>query len=296
MKTKCEICGKEFLDYRKRRYCSDNCKINRLTKIAEMNKSDLIKYYNEGWGIDRLSKKFNMNRATIWLYLKRWDVPVYKNEIDKNEDFWYILGIMYGDGYSFIAKNGIAVIGLETKDKEFAESFLKSLRNLGLARYGKNLYKFPKKTYKQGYGWMAKIASKDFYELIKKTKLESIRNENDSNKIAFIRGLYESEGYLSSKHLVVIYNTNIKLIKLSEYILSEHGFAYAIHGYKLPSGKIIYNVRLRGDVGERERFLKLVKPTLPRKSSFKDRGGNEYGYFQPTTTDDCTSPSPTAVR
>lgn len=268
--VKCKECKKEYKKlYNKSKFCSRLCFQNNISKKWIKNKDEIIRLYKEGYGMNRLGRMFNLHKISVWRHLREWGIETYSHEIEYSDDFWYVMGILEGDGYAFVSKredqNDKYIIGLETKDKEFAVAFLTSLRNMGLSRHSKNLYKIKKKTYRQGFGWMAKISSKKLLETYENLDLKEILYLQTSYKISFLRGLFDSEGSVSKKHLRVIYNQDKSLIEISEKILYGLNFSYS--RYKtLDKGKDYYSLGLLGGKEERNKFIELIKPSIERKN------------------------------
>lgn len=207
----------------------------------------------------------------------------------------YISGVLLGDGYiCYNDKKPLAYyIGLETADKDFALKFKKELEiwsegkasfRIRNKRFNKILGKEPKSVKEQ---YIVTLNSKPISKFLKdlsKTILDDIENKDENIKIGFIKGLYDSEGYVQ-KYKIGFSNTDLKLVNKLIRILKSLGFKKLNAPYKVPSDiyKDCYNF-VMGHKDNLKLFNKKIGFTIGRKQVILDRICNEVGFhIKPTT-------------
>lgn len=194
----------------------------------------------------------------------------------------YILGVLKGDGWCYKfhnKKKTDAVIGLGVNDCEFAESFAKALRLIGL-----NPKVFPLDKYKGSTTkWRATCSSREFVTWYKSLRLSEIFQMLDNREdlaLQFFRGFYESEGCLScspakSYYCVVIANTDKPLLENIQRIMQELGYDFRLSAGKKPKPQVlndklanfrkpVYRLVLHKKAQVKELLLK-IQPSIPRK-------------------------------
>jgi len=134
-----------------------------------------------------------------------------------SEDLAYLIGVEAGDGYVYKRRTSVSgyhlVVGLKVKDKEFAEFFANSIAKV-LGREPQ----IPKRN--EDGRWAIEVKCRTLYELLKKPiDIERIRpyvEHCEKCIAAFLRGFFDSEGCVLKNGIIVIYNTNYKLL---EYVI-----------------------------------------------------------------------------
>jgi intein-encoded DNA endonuclease-like protein len=183
----------------------------------------------------------------LWRSKRKDYIPRYYPNLNPSKDLAYILGVIKGDGSVMLRDY---VIKLTVKDKVFAESFLRSLNNIGLNSH-MSIYKHKKKIYYQ-----VRAFSKNFYLWYKNLKLEEIIKGFESD---FLRGFYESEGSCCKKIYLIITNTDKLLINLILSILTKFNILHKVYVRKtLTSKKIVYDIYIK----DREKFLDFISPCI----------------------------------
>ena len=121
------------------------------------------------------------------------------------KNFAYILGVYLGDGCITRPKNKPTfsyVFRLEVFDEDFAIATKKALDELGTVAY---LRKSFQTRYKQGYSFVVETRDKELTETLQKdTRYKTIipsyvYNWEKEDKLAFISGLMDSEGFISKR-------------------------------------------------------------------------------------------------
>lgn len=195
-------------------------------------------------------------------------------DLEMSENLAYILGVIYGDGYFRFLK-GSWIVGLHVTKMEFVKSFENALRQIRLRPHRTTSLEFTR-VGNQCYRVIAySKALHDFFEKLTFSKLRDILVAKECYIWAFLRGLYESEGtkFYRGKHslmVVVLYNTNRKLIQFSEGLLNHLGLFSSI-GIRKPYGnrKSLYRLALRGSSQRKEEFLRLLNPCIKRAQEQK---------------------------
>jgi intein-encoded DNA endonuclease-like protein len=131
-----------------------------------------------------------------------------------SEDLANVIGVVLGDGYTYEGSYG-DVIGLGAKDKEFVEDFGRHLGNV--------LGRAPIRPRKDARKYIAEARSKTLYELLRKpVDLKRIRRYVEhcpKCTAAFLRGLFDSEGYISKAGYIYLHNTNYEVLVYAQRLL-----------------------------------------------------------------------------
>jgi intein-encoded DNA endonuclease-like protein len=136
--------------------------------------------------------------------------------LEPPEELAYVIGVKVGDGYvgkkSRVRKGyNDVMIGLEAKDREFVEEFAGCLAKvLGRKQIGPR--------FRDGVGkYVVEVGSKTLYELLRKPvdldRLKKYIEHCERCVAAFIRGFADSEGSVDKNGRIIIYNTNIELLR-----------------------------------------------------------------------------------
>jgi intein-encoded DNA endonuclease-like protein len=137
-----------------------------------------------------------------------------------SEDLGYVIGVVLGDGYTSEKSHG-HVIGLGAKDKEFVKDFGRRLGNV----LGREPIR-PK--FKEVVGkYYVEAVSRTLYELLRKpVGLKRIKKYVEHCKkcaAAFLRGLFDSEGHVSKRGCIILYNTNYEVLVYAQRLLRKFG-------------------------------------------------------------------------
>jgi intein-encoded DNA endonuclease-like protein len=136
-----------------------------------------VDMYKRGIGPTEISRKTGVKKRTVraWIYegkipwLARWH-PEPSNELA------YILGVLYGDGYTVKEHNYTYDIELLVKDYEFAEVFSRNMSKLLNKKYMKSEWS------KSHNRWRVYYRSKAFHQWYKKRSLESLKQYIEYSK------------------------------------------------------------------------------------------------------------------
>jgi intein-encoded DNA endonuclease-like protein len=137
-----------------------------------------------------------------------------------SEDLGYVIGVILGDGYSGERSHG-HIIGLRAKDKEFVEEFGRCLGNV----LGREPIR-PK--FREDVGkYYVEAVSRTLYELLRRPiDLKRIKKYVEHCKkctAAFLRGLFDSEGHVSKRGCIILYNSNYEALAYAQRLLRRFG-------------------------------------------------------------------------
>lgn len=183
----------------------DELKISKATLYRRLKKKGIVRKHGEALKGRKHSEE---RKQKIREALKgkntgetRWNTQKLNDDYDKiTDDLAYILGTMFGDGY--LLNGGI---GLQTKDSEFAEEFALCITK----QFGTRINRYETepttmkdwrngKTYNRSRTFIVRTMSVMVHDFIEKTqKLSVIQTLTLSQKLSFLRGLWDSEGSIS---------------------------------------------------------------------------------------------------
>lgn len=223
------------------------------------------------------SHKQNISKALRGKFLgkDRWTtINLKENHQIISTNLAYIIGVMYGDGYIYKAGG----IGLESIDEDFVKTFANSIEtqfglkghfykyektNLHDWRNGNNYNRRPTTTVK-----FSSVLLRDFIEKIK--SFSFVDKLNKEQKIAFLRGLWDSEGSVFSSNRMngveFVHNT-FELCELFRKTLLEiTGIESKIS--KKPQGNHKLYFYRKEYI---KTFYEIIQPTIQRKrDKFED--------------------------
>jgi intein-encoded DNA endonuclease-like protein len=187
---------------------------------------DVRKLRKRGLSLTKIRNKIHRKHGvwigteTIRRWLRRISSPYNGRGIPSlellkpSEDLGYVIGVRLGDGYTRETSRNY-IIGLGAKDKEFVEKFATCLTKV-LGRRPIRLWKIAGK-------YVAEASSKTLYELLRKpVDLKRIRRYVEhcpKCTAAFLRGLFDSEGYISKAGYIYLHNTNYEVLVYAQRLL-----------------------------------------------------------------------------
>lgn len=201
----------------------------------DINLKKLADKYQSGKTSRELAKEYDCAKTTILRKLKKAEVNTREAERKGTEintspspELAYFIGVLEAEGHIYTKGDGIQYIIGVTEEK-FADSIDNCMSSLGFntVRYTESESvndKAMKDTIRiKGY-------SKPFYKWYNTKNTLELLDEKE-HKIEFIRGFYESEGWLTkpSKNslAVAMNNTNIHLMDIVEATLTNLGFNFS---------------------------------------------------------------------
>jgi intein-encoded DNA endonuclease-like protein len=236
-------------------------------KVSNMPVTDRIEIFKKAKKLDKkdksiveISEELNVKYGSIanWISsdkspLNRYSIP----NLEKIKDVSFILGSLKGDGST---RKKDWRLSLRVNDKEFADSFSRSINNIGLGST----------QCKVGKRYCVETYSRYFYEWYHSQTINQIKKYTDS--INFIRGFYDAEGSLIINNngypRIQITNYSFKLIKLICEMLKSLDFDVTLKTYDSKK----FQLWTLGGKEEVIRFCETVQPTITRKTW---RGKNE---------------------
>jgi intein-encoded DNA endonuclease-like protein len=245
-------------------------------------------YTNKNYTIKEIADRYHLSNNTVRKILLDNKVPIrMSNEsrmirreenvsLDMDDNLSYILGVLEGDGY-VIYKSGKYLIGLSTKDYDFAKYFYRKLTNIGL-KPKTHYYQTKNKNWSERY--IVECNSKKFCEwyfnLNKYDDYYKLLKEKE-HKCMFLRGMFDSEGsvkveYKDNKPIrrsIRISNTNVNLIKLCCDFLTEVGIKWSIHKQSYRK-KQCYDIYIKAE--SFEYFKSIIGSSIKRKMDRLNEG------------------------
>jgi intein-encoded DNA endonuclease-like protein len=206
-----------------------------------------------------------MSHGDIWL------------EAAASPQLCYILGVMLGDGFTktFRDRNRIRyVTGIKVCDYDLATSFYNALKEIGLNPiFTMCNWRYYRENTKWRIPFQVYTYNEKFYKWFKSLSLDDIKKIVETSRecmVQFVRGIYETDGSFRDKyHIVIIYNTDLELVKLVKYFTEELGFKVSLittdyPHRKNPKWKVAYHLQLVGGKEDRERFIQVINPVIKR--------------------------------
>jgi intein-encoded DNA endonuclease-like protein len=189
--------------------------------------NDVRKLRKRGLSLTKIRNKIH-RKYGVWINtgtISRWLRGIYSpyngrripslELLKPSKDLANVIGIVLGDGYAYRKSDYCYIIGLAAKDKEFVEGFAKSL--------AKVLGRKPIRPRKNSGKYVVEVASTTLYELLKKpVDLKRIRSYVEhcpKCAAAFLRGLFDSDGFISKEGYVTLYNTNYEMLIYAQKLL-----------------------------------------------------------------------------
>jgi hypothetical protein len=207
-----------------------------------------------------LRTAFERNRKSVDL----------RSEVDTN----YVIGVYLGDGYAWKARSGDHIgfkVGLSTVDREFADAFGAALERMGVHTPPLRRKRYPNRPNAQE-AWVLEVCSYNLYHWLTGLKPTEIRDRVSRSRpagLAFLRGLYDSEGSFSTRGNGVdvrMANADMGTMRLALATLRALGFPAHLYSYgREPDRKTMHHVVLAGAMSARS-FLEAVRPSIPRKA------------------------------
>lgn len=247
-------------------------------------------YWNENLSLRDIGKLFHVRgESTVRKWMERYNIKrrdrIYACKVassEKNtikpiltpsEDLAYILGVLVGDGCVCHTTSGDYFAALNVKTKVFAESFAKSLKKIGLNPFIQHIWVTSIINGRQyeGYDWRVRAYSKLLFQWFKNLKVTEFQKflKKPEYKIAFLRGLYESEGsrgYWScgkgkKAWTMRIVMLNFSVLKLSKELFLDLGYKLCLtHSHHTSSGKLLYS--LEKTAKEVPEILETLNPCI----------------------------------
>jgi len=233
-------------------------------------------YINQRLSQTQIGKILNKHRSTIESYMHRHGITTRKRteatylhcgnrkEVDlgMDENLAYIIGVALGDGYIWAKEpKTTKAIRLKVKSGRFVNSFQAAVERLGISTnrfYDRRDDEIELKVHSTSLG---RFISRFKEEPNKLT--EEIRNQKE--KIAFLRGYYESDGCLTyNKRWPQIYITdgNLALLCVAKNFIRDLGFESSVY-----NRKTYYTLYLKGKSKEKMKFLSILNPCIKNSAS-----------------------------
>ncbi len=170
-------------------------------------------------GIARKKEEVRRSKEVVERLRKLAALKMIKPRFERKKDLAYVLGVLDGDGYTDRKRT----VGLETVTKEFAEKFTKTLRRIGLNAH----MKFNKKRKKWVVWASSKLLVEWYHSMDDKKKLSWLLRENVAWE--YLKGLYDSDGYLTPGGVPIICGYNPKKNEFVSKLLKKLEISTTVH-------------------------------------------------------------------
>lgn len=227
-------------------------------------------YWREGLTLAEISEYLNCVNVKYWF--NKFNIPrrravPYKGkrpDIEWNENLALLLGIIWGDGYTYArhGKQGHHYLEVNTgQDEELADLSCRLLENIKLHP---QKYFVENKRYNakwKGY-WRVRVCSKPFVLWLQSLTPEIIIEHLDNGLAkSFWKGMFLAEGYVWRHRKLSIANTNERLLQWGKTVLQGLGYHPTLFKriyQKHPTWKPLYRLYLQRRE-EVSRFLQEFK-------------------------------------
>jgi len=175
---------------------------------------------NRRFGITKVSRKLNIPKSTLHYWRRGIYRPPSVRWMPKpSKELAYVIGVMLGDGYIVREHHYDYDIELKVKDYEFAEAFSRNIAKVLNKR-------FRKPHWSESHNrWRIYYRSKAFYTWYRRQDLDTLKQyiEHNRETVAnFLRGFYDSDGNNYRYKHIFLYNSNLKLLRYTQYLLKKY--------------------------------------------------------------------------
>ena len=235
-------------------YWTSNKSLRQIARLYETSAPTITRWMKR-YGIARRDKSA---AAKLWLSFYQARMKLRKKFVAyPSETLVYILAVLLGDGFVCKYKPSYNYqIGLDVKSKIFAKEFYGALTEIGLNPF---IFADSKGMYR------VRANSANFYEWYKSLDLNQVVSLIQGYEKPFVRGFYESEGYVgvhreSSRLYIQISNTRRELLTLIQDILFKWNIKSRI--YSLNKNEY-FRLTIWGDERVKE-FLRITEPCIKK--------------------------------
>jgi hypothetical protein len=239
-------------------------------RLNEKEKQYIRKLIKSGSSLKTISKLMKKNKTTIYYYFRKIKGktinPISVNS-SNTELFGEFLGVVAGDGCLNKTKEYHYRIYLyfNSTESKYVNELIKKVLYILFSKYPLRFRRKPSGMFILYY------CSKEMYSLIKKylswnfegRKSHSVhlktRNHNKKFKIGFLRGLIDSDGYLSEKK-INFSTSSPYLAKDIRHFLKELGLEYYYNIYKEKRENRVNMHYIDIKKKDRTKFLRIINP------------------------------------
>ena len=229
---------------------------------------EVLRLHAKGYGYRMIARKLSVSPSTVGDWIAGRSSPYGPEppaglppprptkhcpritELRPSPELAYIIGVVLGDGYAYSTGNYKKIIGLRARDEEFVREFARCLARV-LGREVKVRFWEERKLF------VARACSAPLYELLRKPadldRLRPFIEHCDMCVAAFLRGFFDSEGFVHKDGLIYICNTDAGLLSYVAKLLERLGIKTTRGPYlNSPEGRPFYDPRT-GKTYERKR-------------------------------------------
>jgi len=254
----------------------DELQISKSTLFRRLKRKGIVRMPGEALKGTTLSKEHKLKIGKSLKGKNTGDDNHRTQKLNDNYDkmtdeLAYILGVMFGDGYIMVAGGGI---GLQSKDEDFTDEFARCITK----QFGTRINRYETKstilkdwrngkTYNRNKTFIVRTLSvfvRDFIE--KSQKLSVIETLTISQKIFFLRGLWDSEGAVSKSGYTntvnFTHNTEELCNVFSDLVFELCEFRPKVRHSSKPFNTYVSYFYKKEYIRE---FFRVVNPTIQRK-------------------------------
>jgi intein-encoded DNA endonuclease-like protein len=207
-----------------------------LKELSQEEILELIDYAKslreKNLSYSQISKKIERERgvkiskSTIIRWCKNSNNPFNKTklvDLSPSSELSYIIGVYFGDASLYYRKKtGAYYFRIKVVDKDFAEAVKDSLAKIGLKP---TISYVEEKT--RSNRWHVEASSKSLYKFLSQDK-EELFKIAEKYPEDFLRGFFDSEGYVTSDK-IALENYDLELLEFSKELLKKLDIHSTIH-------------------------------------------------------------------
>ena len=232
-------------------------------KGYDKRRDEILSLYNEGMSTPDIAERTGISKTHVKRLLLKVGIVFRSNgewaklKADKYvpvivEDLVYIYAVILGDGCIYRDR-----IILQVTDRELALSFAEALNRLGFGTGHVGFVAHDKHSNRKAKH-VVSVNAQRLVRWLDKCDTEKLVS---SFPLAFLRGLFESEGYWSGRSLGVVCNTQRDIIEKCREILVDLGYSPILKVRSTPAGRPFYRLFLHRKA-EQSRFITEVNPCI----------------------------------
>ncbi|MAG52558.1 MAG: hypothetical protein CMH62_01195 [Nanoarchaeota archaeon] len=211
-----------------------------MNRLNEKERDYIIQLVKKGKSLNYISKITGLGKSTLYYHYKKTFGKKYKDlKIEDDDDLFIgeLVGLFVGDGYAFFDRKSYSYsirFYFNNTEKEYVKELVKLFvknfnkspmvyrtKNVLIIKYlSKKLFNF----LLNYVGWGVSI-NKAGQNKKSRTVFLKDREYSDRFKIGFLRGFVDSDGYISSKKIVLASASEI-IMKQTESFFVDLNFKY----------------------------------------------------------------------
>ncbi|AAB98393.1 hypothetical protein MJ_0398 [Methanocaldococcus jannaschii DSM 2661] len=210
-----------------------------MVNLKELSQNEVLELINyvkslrkQNFSYSQISKKIEIERnikiskSTIIRWCKNSNNPFNKTkfiDLSPSPELSYIIGVYFGDANIYYRKKtGSYYFRIKVVDKDFVDVVKNSLIKIGL---NPTISYVEEKT--RSNRWHVEASSKSLYKFLSQNK-EELFKVAEKYPEDFLRGFFDSEGYVTSNK-IALENYDLELLEFSKELLKKLDVHSTIH-------------------------------------------------------------------